>query len=149
MDKKQPGLIIAGMLVVIFAFVLGGSLKKTRPKSPSPRAESVAQAPISSRQDRTPPAKIGSAKDDLSEERLRWGRDPFVLYDLGEEASDTPSSLKLMGITATKNTMPRAIINDSIVSVGSKVGKFKVLEISPSKVVVTDGEKNYELEMKL
>ena len=84
-----------------------------------------------------------------AEERMVWGRDPFVLEEAAEEGMSNVGGLKLMGITAAKNGKSKAVINDRIVSKGSTIGKFKVVDIWPDRVIVLDREEKTEIELKL
>ncbi len=148
MDKKKLEIIVIIILALVFIFILAGSFKKTRSKMPS--AEQKTSQAILPEQEITP---LFATRHEKSMEKtkdnkeLAWGRDPFMLHDIGTGVVDTVENLKLMGITVGKNTKSMAIINDEIVSVGSKIGKFKIVSIMSNKVVVTDGEKNYDLKL--
>ncbi|MDD5422441.1 MAG: hypothetical protein PHT32_03345, partial [Candidatus Omnitrophica bacterium] len=86
-----------------------------------------------------------TAKKDTSS--LGWGRDPFMLEDSSSGDLSKVSSLKLMGITSSKDSPHKAIINNIIVSVGSTIGKFRVLDISNDTVLVSDGKETFSLKI--
>lgn len=162
MDKKKIELIITGILVIIFIFAVSNIIRKARPKmtkSSQPSSGSVSPAgppdrsSIISRAGQTgslfkPKVKeLIEEKEGIKEER-EWGRDPFNLHEADQSGGiDSITSLKLMGITVGEKTKSMAIINNEIVSIGSKIGKFTVLKIAPGKVIVTDGQTNYELKI--
>jgi hypothetical protein len=76
-----------------------------------------------------------------------WGRDPFVLHEVAVKV-DSVENLRLMGITSGGNKKPMAVINNELVPVGAKIGKFEVIEISKKGVAVTDGKKIYTLKLE-
>jgi len=67
-----------------------------------------------------------------------WDRNPF---SLGETESEKPT---LKGI-AWDELSPQAILNDQIVQVGDRIGKYKVVTIHSRGVVLNDGTKDFEL----
>ncbi len=73
-----------------------------------------------------------------------WGHSPFVLQKEGSALS--ASGLVLNGI-AYDDKRPAAIINDKIVEVGGSVEKYKVVKITPGKVVLSDGFATIEIEL--
>jgi len=81
--------------------------------------------------------------------KIAWGRDPFMLEEPQDEGTAGAPKLRLMGITVGRDGSPRAVINDQMVSKGSKVGKFKVLDILPNKVIVMDTDEMTEIVLKL
>ena len=72
-----------------------------------------------------------------------------MLEEPKEEGLAGAPKLRLMGITVGKDGNPQAVINDKMVSKGSKVGKFKVLDVLPNKVILMDMEEETKLELKL
>lgn len=146
MDSKQKNqLMIVGALVAVFALVFANSLRQVKAKLEPTTAYTQA----------TPGAGLhdikvfkGQVSEPKKEEReVKWGRDPFVLQEASQGAVDSVASLKLMGIITGTNSKPKAIINNEILSVGSKLGKFTLKGISKNKVVVSDGEKDYDLNL--
>lgn len=155
MDKKKAELVITGVLIVIFIIVLTNSIMKIRgkiPPAPKPKlVDEVSEPPALTTRKETLSVKTEQfisketlKKDIRQKTEPSWGRDPFVREETVISQDSGVSSLKLMGIT-TGGSKSMAIINNEIVNVGSKVGKFTVLKIVKDRVVLTDGEKNFEL----
>lgn len=148
MDRKRLELIGTAILVVVFVFLLSNSFKKTRPKrmppsqAPSAKASPAQQAGFifgSKREIET--------KDIIDVKAEPWGRNPFILEEVAKGDIDSIAGLRLMGVTASEKAKSMAIINNEIVSVGSVIGKFKILSISKDRVIVNDGERDYELRI--
>lgn len=72
-----------------------------------------------------------------------WGRNPFA-----PAAASVPvaSDLVLTGI-AWDEKIPKAVINDQIVGIGTKIGDRKVKTIRRDSVVLTDGTEDFELRI--
>ena len=66
-----------------------------------------------------------------------WGRDPFSLK----------VALALNGILWDDN-LPQAIIGDNVVKVGDKVGNNTVVSILKDRVILNDGTRDLEFELK-
>ena len=78
-------------------------------------------------------------------EFVDWGRNPFVWPQMEETGGI--SNLRLMCIMVTdKGTY--AAINESIVRVGDKIIDKTVKRIEENKVILTDGTKDYVLDLK-
>ncbi len=148
MDKKRLELIATAILIVIFILVVSNNFKRTKAKAGYGAAEPSAAAVSAPVATYATGASLERANMPEEEGEAVWGRDPFVLNEVAPVAVDTVSNLKLNGITTVKGGAPKAFINNDIVSIGSRIGKFTVLKITHNKVIVTDGGKNFELEMK-
>ncbi len=147
MDKKRVELTVVGFLLMVLVITFANSIVKIRPRAamkgkdqPSPALQEAGEYLF-----RT---KASVQKGRLTEEKTLWGRDPFMLHGSADAEAASAENLKLMGITIGKNSKPIAIINDQLVGPGSKIGKFRILKVFPTKVIVSDGEKTFELEMK-
>ena len=148
MERKKLELIIIAGLVIVFIFLLSNSLKKTRPKMVPPSQPISAKALPAQQSVFILGAKKGiETKDILDVKETPWGRDPFILEEVAEGDIDNIANLRLMGVTAGEKAKAMAIINNEIVTVGSAIGKFKVLNILKDVVIVSDGEKDYELKI--
>ncbi|MBI5144441.1 MAG: hypothetical protein HZA30_05180 [Candidatus Omnitrophica bacterium] len=147
MDRKKLELIVTAVSVLIFIFMLSNSLKRKGPRVEPSAPQTPAETSIA----RQPEFIFGVKKEmetkDIIDPKRPWGRDPFILQEIAQGSLDDISNLKLMGITAGEKARPMAIINNEIVSAGSEIGKFKVLKISKDRVIVSDGEKDYELKI--
>ncbi|MBL7091809.1 MAG: hypothetical protein ISS24_00185 [Candidatus Omnitrophica bacterium] len=73
-----------------------------------------------------------------------WGRNPFIWY---REGSDTVAGLTLSGII-WDNEASYAIINGAIVHSGDKIAGKTVRRIESDKVILSDGLRNYVLELE-
>lgn len=144
MDKKKIEIIAVAILAAIFVYFWAGTLTKVT------RRTAVTTPAIVSGPGMLSTELFGTKQPAPVEktEGSGWGRDPFALRETSPQEADTIASLKLMGITASDKTKAMAVMNDEIVRVGSKIGKFRVLKINPKSVVVTDGTENYTLKME-
>jgi hypothetical protein len=70
-----------------------------------------------------------------------WGRDPFL------PKGAAPSASGLTGIIWDEKS-PKALINDAIVGVGDKVGNNTVVKIEKDRVILNDGNKDFELKLE-
>jgi len=139
MDKKKIELIAAAVLVIIFVLLLLQAAGKGRAKGAA--APKISVSAKSEDALSLFPQKQERVKDAYGGEKLGWGRDPFSLETMAGEAG----ALHLMGITVIDAKHSKAIINNEIVSVGSKIGAYTVIKIQPNKVIVSDGQKECEL----
>lgn len=76
--------------------------------------------------------------------KILEGRNPFSYAKAPEKKGP---GLNLGGIVWSDEA-PAAIINDMIVGVGDTIGNKKVREITKTSVILTDGKKEYKLELK-
>ncbi len=135
-NKKLLLLIGAGVLAVAsLVYGIATSSKKARQPSSAGSPSSETAAPV---------------KDLLLAERTAkrsgfatWGRNPFVLT---ETSASRSSGMVLNGI-AWDAQNPSAVINDQIVEVGSKINGSKVVKIEPNRVILNDGENDFELRL--
>ena len=143
MDKKKIEILSTVALVVVLVLLLTHTFKQVKGKV----------APFAAQFNKTayqpgPLAGIKVAVVKENEKELEWGRDPFVLTEVSDE-STRPKTLKLMGITYDdKGGKIMAIIDDEIVKVGSKAGKFIVKEIYKDRVILNDGQNDVTLKLE-
>ena len=136
--KQRVEIVITLVLIVILIFSWGNMQKVFERKRQIVPLSSQGDSAIPSEKDhpRTSPARMP--------ERLMWGRCPFsgkVYTDL-----ETGAEIRLLGIVWDVEA-PVAMINDSIVKAGDKIGKYTVKEIRQDKVIVTDGITAFELSL--
>jgi len=81
------------------------------------------------------------------EDSMPWGRDPFSEKAAIVGGDLAISDLKLEGILFHYGNVPRAIINGELVGEGDKIGVITVVKISKDDVIVTDGDKDYKLQL--
>ena len=79
-------------------------------------------------------------------EFIDWGRDPFT-FPQREEEIGSISNLRLSCIICNDKEA-QAFINESIVRVGDKITDKTVKRIEQNKVILTDGTKDYVLELQ-
>ncbi len=73
-----------------------------------------------------------------------WARNPFIPGDL----ADTSGRLIVKGIVWGDDEVGTfAIINDKIVKKGDEIGGKRVVEIKKDKVIINDGQNNFELKL--
>ena len=150
MDKEKKQLIItAGLiLVLVIAWVNTSKVisnrKKTKQAPQAPAESLPAAVSVSNKAPITAAKKPLITQKPEVEDDSAWGRCPFsgkIFY--GETKA---LDLKLSGILWDEDN-PQAIINDEIWEEGQKVGKFKIIEILPEKVIVSDGTEKFELKI--
>ena len=79
-------------------------------------------------------------------EFVDWGRNPFTFPQSEEEVGGV-SNLRLLCIIVTDEEA-QAAINESIVRVGDKITDKTVKRIEQNRVILTDGTKDYVLELQ-
>jgi len=79
-------------------------------------------------------------------EFVDWGRNPFT-FPQREEKIGSISNLALEAII-WDDKKASAFINNSIVYVGDKITNKTVKRIEQNRVILTDGTKDYVLELK-
>jgi hypothetical protein len=140
MDKKKIEMLVIGIGLMALVLLLLNNVKES--------AQTKA-SPILSGQGAGYPAlpnvsSISKASGKNKEsDNLKWGRDPFALT---QDVEDNTQPLKLMGITMSDK--PMAVIDDEIVSVGKKIGDYKVIRIAKYQVVLNDGKKDVILKLE-
>ena len=148
MDKKKIEIIAAVVLVIVFAFILAGSLKKAGQKL-SQRAAAITATAIKAHENIKPVDGTKKViKSEAKESEFAGERDPFALPDVQGVPASPVSELRLTGITTNGKGKAIAIINENMVSVGGKIGRFTVVNITGSKVVVADEKQSYELKLE-
>ncbi len=130
--NKLPILVV---LVIVAILVWVRKAEKTPDVASATAPVTVEQAiPVT----RTVPRKRTEFVD--------WGRNPFVFPQRQEEAGSI-SNLALFCIT-WNDEEATAFINGSIVHVGDKISDKTVKQIEPNRVILTDGTKDYVLELQ-
>jgi len=136
-NKKMAALAVL-VVIALISFIYGVSAPP-RGKSgvvvrPEPSIEAERARPIGTML----PTKRHSKKTEFKE----WGRNPFAPGSISGPASN----LTLNGII-WDSAKPKAMINNSTVSEGDKIGGYTVKNIESDKVILRDGEE--ELVLKL
>lgn len=137
-EKVKLGITVCLILVLLFAVINAG--KKGKQGKP-PRTSDIRRAQL----------EQGESKDlfKMMEEEgknLELIRDPFTAAPIApEKISDT--GLRLNGIL-WDNAHSMVIINDTIVKIGDKINGNTVVNIKPEKVILNDGNHNFELRLE-
>ncbi len=131
--NSKVAILIVLMTVVIFVWVPKG--KKAKDVSPTTSSVSFEQAiPVT----RAVPRK--------RTEFIDWRRNPFTFSQRKEKVGSV-SNLRLLCIIVTDEGA-QAAINESIVRVGDKITEKTVKRIEQNRVILTDGTKDYVLELQ-
>ncbi len=132
--NSKVAILIVLMTVVIFVWAPKG--KKAKDVSPTTSSVTFEQAiPVT----RAVPRKRTGFVD--------WGRDPFAWSQRGEKIGSF-SNLTLFSIMWDEKGVRAAAINELIVRVGDKITDKTVKRIEQNRVILTDGTKDYVLELQ-
>ena len=132
MEKnKKIAILVAFIIIAIFIWMPRGG-KKGRVSPPK-------QMPAST-QEAAPRIK---ARRKQRSEFADWGRNPFVWL----EKTGPLSGLSLSGIVWDE-AAPYAIISGTVVRAGDEIAGKIVKGIEPNRVILTDGQNDYVLELK-
>ncbi len=131
--NSKVAILFVLMTVVIFVWVPKG--KKTQ-DAPSTISSVTFEKAIPVR--RAMPRK--------RTEYIDWGRNPFT-FPQSEEKVGSVSNLRLLCIIVTDEGA-QAAINESIVRVGETITDKTVKRIEQNRVILTDGTKDYVLELQ-
>ncbi len=145
MDKKKKlELIAIPVLIMVLILAVAGSFKKG-PASGVKGPFIKDAASLKARMAKGASARAMPEKASFSSE-LTWGRDPFAAHGTTGRGDEFSQGLNLMGISwSSKMNAYSAIINNEIVAVGSRVGRFAVTDIQKDRVTVSDGERSCDL----
>jgi hypothetical protein len=156
MDKKTKVEVIAtAAMVLIFIIILSSSLKAISKKKTPDRSNYVTPQAFQELIKRDAAAtentasSLQAAKERaaIMDDKAPWGKDPFSEKSLGGFGEVAISDLKLEGILCQEGTEPQALINGEVVTKGDRIGNVTVVLIEKDAVIVTDGEKNYKLNL--
>lgn len=150
--QRQQGIMLAVLVVVmitvyVWAFRRQGVVGQ-RPASDHGQTEpvlAVSSAPntIAAPQPVQAPLNQVAQREDqhVRSMLLGWGRDPFTRLE-----SRQATKLNLSGILWDAER-PLAIINGQTLYVGEELEGYRVINISPDVVTITDNIKTYELRI--
>ena len=148
MDKKKIELAAIPILIIVLALTIAGSLKKAsvtgQRKPPLKGAAEDITRMVKEMAEGRGAGKAAQKKLPLSE--LTWGRDPFTMQKIAGGEKGLIHSLSLMGISwSSQKNAYSAIINNEIVTIGSRIGAFTVTDIQKDRATVSDKNKSYDL----
>lgn len=143
MEKKRLEIIVTSALIAVCILFWIKTLKGLRKESPLKKALPLAV-----------PSEVGAGRKDFAlplkqipvaeEADLNWGRDPFSGYEYSVGPREV--NLKLSGIL-WDDQKPACIINDNIVGKGERVAGQTVVDIRKDKVILNDGNRDFELKL--
>lgn len=144
MDKQRQQLIIVGILIIIFIFAWSNAFKSMKKKSrPVSNQPAVAAAVETVKLPALEPLEA-TPREGVQEDNSEWGRCIFSgksYSPVGEEIN-----LKLSGILWDEKS-PTTIIDGEVYKKGDKVGPFTIVDIQKDKVVLSDGSRNFDLNL--
>ena len=132
--NSKLAILIVLMTVVIFVWIPKG--KKAKEVPPTTSSVTFEQAiPV-----------MGEVPRKRTE-FVDWGRNPFAWPRRDEKVCGV-SNLTLFSIMWNDEGARAAAINDSIVRVGDKITDKTVKQIEQNRVILTNGIKDYVLELQ-
>ncbi len=132
--NSKVAILFVLMTVVIFVWVPKG--KKAKDVSPTTSSVTFEQA-----------IPVTGAVPRKRTEFVDWGRNPFA-WPQREEKVGAVSNLTLFSIMWDDKGARAAAINESIVHVGDKITDKTVKRIEQNRVILTNGTKDYVLELQ-
>jgi hypothetical protein len=134
-NKKIIVLAVLGIAAVVSLFYgLTSSPGRKRPALPATEISRIPQSvPIHS--------QAAIKRSAVRTKFKSWKRRPFQPAQIPGK----PSNLVLNGIIGGKT--PKAMIGDSMVGVGGRIGNNRVVAIKKDSVILNDGTKDFELAM--
>lgn len=149
-NKKLVVLIILG-IAAVFSLIYGITAS---PKGKDARA---AKPAITHEAETIQPVKklLLKERHAVKTKFKSWGRNPFIQGKIQEEIQEKiqekppiPESLKLTlkGIMWNEKN-PRALINNTILSKGDKIGINTIVNIKQKSVILNDGTKDFEIKL--
>ena len=139
--SQRQGVILAGLIGVMIAVYA----RALRPSADHGEPAAVVAEPPPVSPSAAPPVPERSPQRAAQREyaaHLVWGRDPFTRHS----DSRPMSGLTLSGIIWDE-TRPMAIINGQMVHVGGECEGYRVTEIGPDRISVTDGIETFQLQI--
>ncbi len=131
--NSKLAILIVFMTVAIFVWVPKG--KKTKDVSSTTSSVTFGQA-----------ISVTRAVPRKRTEFVDWGRNPFTFSQRKGKVGSV-SNLRLLCIIVTDEGA-QAAINESIVRVGDKITDKTVKRIEQNRVILTNGTKDYVLELQ-
>lgn len=133
--KEKVELTITGIGVIFLIFLVIGNVGKLQAKK---RLMAKASKTVASSM--SEPIFFETVREEISEIKGGWGRDPFLLRTSSMVISGL-EGLILNGIV-WDNENPYAIINDDVMKIGDEIGTMTIVEITKNSVVFEqDGER--------
>jgi len=141
-NKSRIKLIATAILTIIFIFAWANTIKVMQKRRGGGKKQEISsKAPIATRMFKAKEMPLGQVIEE--DDDLEWIRCPFC----GKLYIDDGSVVVLSGILWDDKS-PKAVINGKIKGIGSKVGKYRVVDIDRNSVTVNDGSKNIVISLE-
>ncbi len=141
-NKSRIKLIATAILTIIFIFTWANTIKVIQKRrGGSKRQEISSKAPVATQILKSKEMLLGRVIEE--DDDMEWIRCPFC----GKLYIDDGSVVALSGIL-WDDKAPKAVINGKIIGIGSKVGKYRVINIDRDSVIVNDGSKNIVISLE-
>jgi len=146
MRKKEIiELSITGLGIVVLGFIVFHQVKGVKRPQPSVSPKTISLAPTALDQRKNNKRLFLALQEEAK--NIKLNRDPFFRQPI-VSSDDSAQGLNLSGI-AWDELKPTAIINDEILAVGDQVAGKRIVEIEKDKVILTDGQQNFELRINI
>lgn len=148
--SKQNQKIVLGVLASVMVFIYLRAFKGSAPQAEAVVSASVEEVlAVDLGQESSSPKLIHLPAGDLNQReaqrqqagQMQWGRDPFSRGSTGNQAG----GLSLSGILWDAQS-PIVIINGQMLSIGEEVEGYRITQITPEYVAVTDGTETFQLQ---
>lgn len=147
MQKKNIiELSITGILIFVLLFAVINTIKKARPLGIKKSGSAVIKKDKEVASEEKIPVKDIYGTLEEKSKNLELKRDPFSLAPI-IPLEKYSSGIYLNGILWDKSC-PMAIINDQIVKIGDTVSGKIVVDIKQDRVILNDGNKDFELRLE-
>lgn len=141
--QQQVAMLVG--LTIVMAAVYARAFRSNSRRHPAPTASvpAAADAPVDRApvEDAWPDRSAPRSAQQAEAVQLAWARDPFTH---GGTSSGGPAGLSLSGILWDASA-PLAIINGQTLRVGDELDSFRVMQIDPDRVVLSDGVETFSL----
>jgi len=138
MNRQKIEIIAIVILIIIFGFCISSMIKKM---SKGAKKVSSETAGIKSS---IVEAKKTNANINVETEIIKWGRDPFLLTDLGIENKKAGISLNGIIWNGPKSLV---IINDELYKIGDKINDIQIVDIKKDSVVIKENGEVQEINL--
>jgi type II secretory pathway component PulC len=135
--KKKIELTVTGIGVVIFIFLIISYAQKSGHKKIISKINAYPASTM---------AMTGSLESKESWDKIKWGKDPFLMDASSLKGHQGMAGLVLNGIVSDREN-PYAIINNDVVKLGDKVNDMTVIEINEKSVILEQDGQKHTLEL--
>lgn len=137
--KKKIELAVTGIGVVIFMFLIISYAQKSGHKKIISKINAYPASTM---------AMTGGLESKESWDKIKWGKDPFLMDASNLKEHQDMAGLVLNGIVSDREN-PYAIINNDVVKLGDKVNDMTVIEINEKSVILEQDGQRHTLELNV